>query len=481
MTNRNRWGIAIVAGLIAAATMGSSGAPAPDSASSRIDGTWQGVLEGMLRLVVHVERGPGGALRATMDSPDQGAMGLPIDTVAFAQDSLRFGLRRIGGDYAGRMNATGDTISGRWRQGGLSLPLLLARTEHPDVPRRPQETGPPYPYDTVAVAFDNPKAAGVRLAGTLTLPRGAGPFPCALLITGSGPEDRDEAVFGHRPFRVIADHLTRKGIAVLRVDDRGVGGSTGSFAKATSDDFAGDVTAGIDFLSSRKEIDRGRIGLIGHSEGGLIAPLVAVRSPAVSFIVLLAGPGIPGDSTLILQSAALRRSIGVGEQDIARERAASRLLYAAFKRGDSLAIVTAGRALVRLQLEGLPVAQRRAAGDPDSLTDRVVRSLFTPWMKFFVSYDPRPTLERVRCPVLALNGSKDLQVLPRENLDAIERALRTGGNRDVTIRELPGLNHLFQTCTTCSMAEYMQLEETVAPVVLESLSEWILRHAAPTR
>jgi pimeloyl-ACP methyl ester carboxylesterase len=180
----------------------------------------------------------------------------------------------VRGRYEAHMNATGDSLLGHWRQGGVAVELALVRTAAPAAPKRPQEPHPPYPYDTLAVAFDNMRADGVRLAGTLTLPRGKGPHPCALLITGSGPEDRDEAVFGHRPFKVLADHLTRQGIAVLRVDDRGVGGSTGSSRGATSEDFAGDVLAGVEFLRTRAEVDKRRIGLIGHSEGGLLGPMV---------------------------------------------------------------------------------------------------------------------------------------------------------------------------------------------------------------
>jgi pimeloyl-ACP methyl ester carboxylesterase len=464
-----------VSGAGSPATLGATPAPpAPE-------GLWQGTLQSVLRIVVHVDRGPGGALKASLDSPDQGAMGLAIDTVDFAADSIRFEMRRLQADYLGRMNAAGDSIVGRWRQGTTYLPLLLVRGgQAPALARRPQEPARPLPYDTVAVVFDNTKA-GIKLAGTLTLPRGTGPFPCALLITGSGPEDRDEAVFGHRPFLVLADHLTRNGIAVLRVDDRGVGGSTGRFSQATSEDFADDVIAGVEFLKTRAEVDARRIGLVGHSEGGLIAPIVASRSKDVAFIVLMAGPGIPGDSTLMLQSAAIRRSIGVGEGSIGREMILNRRLYSLIKAGDSLGVVRAARELVRLQIAGLPEDQRRAVGDPDSLAAAAIRPLSMPWMKYFIRYDPRPTLRRVRCPVLAINGGKDLQVLPKENLAAIETALRAGGLRDVTVKELPGLNHLFQTCATCTMGEYSQLEETMAPVALAEMSSWILARTTTKR
>jgi pimeloyl-ACP methyl ester carboxylesterase len=227
------------------------------------------------------------------------------------------------------------------------------------------------------------------------------------------------------------------------------------------------------FLKKRKEIDPKRIGLVGHSEGGLIAPMVAARSGDVAFIVLMAGPGIPGDSTLILQSAALRRSIGVDEASIQAEIAVSRRLYTRIVAGDSAGAEREGRELVRLQIAGLTDAQRAAIGNPDSVGAAAVRQLYSPWMRFFIAHDPRPTLRKVRCPVLAINGGKDLQVLPKENLAGIEAALSAGGNRNATVKELPGLNHLFQTCRECTVAEYGVLEETIAPVALDEMTRWI--------
>jgi pimeloyl-ACP methyl ester carboxylesterase len=443
------------------------------------DGVWRGSLQGLMRLVIHIDRAPAGGLAGTMDSPDQGAMGLPIDTLIARGDSLRFTMRRIGGEYLAR-RVTPDSLEGMWRQGGMAMPLNLRRgggTTPP--PRRPQEPRRPLDYDTVAVTFPNTRAPDVTIAGTLTVPKGKRPFPVALLISGSGPEDRDEAVFGHRPFLVLADHLTRNGIAVLRVDDRGVGGSTGRFSTATSEDFASDALAAVEFLKTRKEIDPGRIGLIGHSEGGLIAPMVAVRSSDVAFIVLMAGPGIPGDSTLILQSAALRRSMGVVPTD--GEAVLVRRMYAKVRAGDSLGAVAEARDLVRMQIAGLPEAQRTALGDPDSAAVGAIRRLYTPWMRFFLAFDPRPTLRKVSVPVLAINGEKDVQVLPRENLAAIEAAFQAGGLRDYTVKELPGLNHLFQRCTLCTLMEYPTLEETIAPAALDEMTRWIQAHTAAKR
>lgn len=435
-------------------------------------GHWQGSIQGMVRIVLHLERRGDGTLAGTMDSPDQGAYGLRLDSLAFAGDSLHFQLRMVGGGYSARMNASGDTLHGQWRQLGAAMPLALARTPAPAEPKRTQRVVPPYPYDTVAVSIANPAAAGVTLAGTLTLPRGKGPHPAAILITGSGGQDRDETVFGHRPFRVLADHLTRNGIAVLRLDDRGIGGSTGSQVNATSEDFATDIIAGVDWLAQRPDIARRRIGLIGHSEGGLIAPLVAGQRSDVAFVVLLAGPGLRGDSLMILQSMAVRRTLDVGEEALAREAAANRAVHAAAIAGDSVQLAAAVRTLVDLQLGVTPGA---AAMDREDLVKSGIRQFSSPWLRYFLAHDPGPALAAVRCPVLALNGERDIQVLPKENLGGIERALRSGGNKDVTTVELPGLNHLFQPCAACTVGEYATLEETFHPLAMKVVSSWIAK------
>jgi len=440
-------------------------APAPE-------GTWQGTIQGMIRLVLHVERTSAGALRSTLDSPDQGAMGIKIDTLWVTADSLHLAMRALNARYDARFGDADSSLAGLWAQSGVAVPLTLKRNNQPVVVRRPQEPVRPFPYDTLDVVYPNARA-GIKLAGTLTTPRGTGPFPCALLITGSGPEDRNEALFGHKPFWVLADHLTRKGIAVLRVDDRGVGGSTGSPRGSTSEDFAGDVLAGIEFLKTRKEIDPRKIGLIGHSEGGLIAPMVAARSKDVAFIVLMAGPGVRGDSILIMQAAAMRRLQGMSDAQIAREATAMRNAHEMARRGDSLGIERASRELVEVQVAMVPEEQRASVGNLDTLALAAKRQLSLPWIRFFVSYDPRPTLMKVKCPVLALNGSKDFQVPPKENLAAVSAALQAGGNRDATVKELPGLNHMFQTATTGAMSEYAAIEETIAPAALDEMSGWI--------
>lgn len=473
MKGRKWWsgmqcGVTFVVGfavlLVGAGTTGADGLANHDPR-----GIWQGKIQNALRLVVHVAADSGGGLVSRVDSPDQGAMGLPVTQTTFTSDTLRLELADLGASYSGRMNGDGTAIAGEWRQSGQVLPLDLARADSVEMPRRPQEPNPPYPYVEEQVEYRGADAS-VTLAGTLTKPQGAGPFPCALLITGSGPENRDEMIFGHRPFLVIADDLTRHGIAVLRVDDRGVGGSTGDAKTATSEDFAADVLAGVQFLATRGDIDPKRIGLIGHSEGGLIAPIVATRSQAVAFIVLLAGPGVTGAEILDAQGEAIARAMGRSDADVAQQRRVQQKLFAlAAQRLDSASVDTRVRAIFRDEHVDSTTARAQVPG--------AVAIARSPWFQFFLGYDPRPALRKVRCPVLALNGGKDTQVPAKQNLPEIEKALKAGGNRDFETRELSGLNHLFQTCATGAPTEYATIEETVAPAALDAMRVWILAHA----
>jgi hypothetical protein len=301
-----------------------------------------------------------------------------------------------------------------------------------------------------------------------------------VLVTGSGPQDRDESLLGHRPFAVLADHLTRQGIAVLRYDDRGVAKSTGRFADATSADFAEDALAAVHYLRTRREV--GKIGIAGHSEGGVIAPMVAVRSPDVAFLVLLAGTGLPGDSILKMQSRLIARASGVSAEMIELSaRAQTRMFAAVIEGGDSAAMRARLRQIGAEALAQMTEEQRRASRLTPAAMEANIAQISTPWFRYFLAYDPRPTLRRVRVPVLALNGSLDLQVPPKEDLAAIAAALREGGNRDVRTIELPGLNHLFQTTTTGAPTEYAQIEETMSPAALSAISAWILERFGPAR
>lgn len=450
-------------------------------ADTRFVGDWQGPLRAgaiALRLAFSFTADSAGGLVGMLTSIDQGNAKLPA-TVTIMGDSIRAVLATAGAVFAGRLVAP-DSIDGAWSQGGQSLPLGLKRVAQISVARHPQEPKPPFPYREEEVAFES--VPGVRLAGTLTLPPGAGPFPAVVLVTGSGPQDRDEALLGHRPFAVLADHLARRGIAVLRYDDRGVAKSTGRFADATSADFAEDARAAALYLAGRREVAPGKLGIIGHSEGGLIAPMVSVRTPEVSFLVLLAGPGMPGDSLLRLQSQLIARAAGASADLLAlSSRIQSRMFAAAVQGGDSAAVRTRLRQVGRELWTEMTEEQRRASqATPESL-EATVQQLSSPWMLYFLAYDPRPTLRRVRVPVLALNGSLDLQVPPREDLDGVAAALRAGGNRDVRIIELPGLNHLFQTTTTGAPTEYATIEETMSPAALNAISAWIIERFGPVR
>jgi pimeloyl-ACP methyl ester carboxylesterase len=339
---------------------------------------------------------------------------------------------------------------------------------------RPQEPKKPYPYLAEEVSYENQKAK-VKLAGTLTLPKGKGPFPAALLITGSGPQNRDEEVFGHRPFLVLADHLTRRGLAVLRVDDRGVGGSTGDTMQSTTADFAEDVLVGVEYLKGRKEIDPKRIGLIGHSEGGMIGPLAASRSKDVAFVVMLGGMGLTGEQILYVQGGLITKAVGADDRTLARQRRIQELIFRALKQEkDDAAAEKRFNQLWDEEMAKLPEGEKKDTAKLTKEVRRQFKLVNNPWTRYFLTHDPRPALREVTCPVLALFGEKDLQVPPRENLPEVARALAEGTCRDYTVAQLPGLNHLFQTCKTGSLLEYSSIQETMAPVALETISAWIL-------
>ncbi|HSP91086.1 MAG TPA: alpha/beta fold hydrolase, partial [Vicinamibacterales bacterium] len=297
--------------------------------ASPVAGTWEGAIAAgavKLRIGVTITTQPDGKLEATMDSPDQGAYGLRLSDVRFADGVLTFALRQASGTFEGRLNSAGTELAGTWTQ-GVALPLVLKKVEKIARPARPQEPKPPFPYRSEHVAIANAAGQAV-LDGTLTLPEGKGPFPAVVLITGSGAQNRDEEIFGHKPFLVLADHLTRHGLAVLRYDDRGVGKSTGDFASATSEDFAGDAWAAWQALGARPDIDPKRVGLVGHSEGGVIAPMLAAAHPEVAFVVMLAGTGVTGDQVLLAQAAAIMKASGAPDDAIAANAAIQRQVFA---------------------------------------------------------------------------------------------------------------------------------------------------------
>ena len=446
----------------------------PSDAIASAEGVWQGALEGngmRLRLQLHVSHDDQKQLVAALDSPDQGVSGLPAIHVIQKDAAFHFEIPVVSGVYDGTLNAAKTAITGSWTQNNVEQKLDFRRSDQLLELVRPQNPVKPYPYKEEEIAFPNGKAK-ISLAGTLTLPRAPGPFPAAVLLSDSGPHDRDESIVGHRPFLVLADHLTRKGIAVLRFDKRGIGKSTGDYANATTEDFAGDAEAALAYLKTRKEIDPKRTGLIGHGEGGMIAPLVAAHSSDVAWIVLLAGPGLNGEDTLLLQSELILKTAGVDDEQIAKTREFNKQTYALVRQEKDTATLQA-------KLRDLVENSGMSASLPPAALQSQVRLMVSPWFRFSLDYDPVPTLQKTMCPVLALNGEKDLQVAPKENLAKIQKALQDGGNKDFQTAELPGLNHLFQHSPTGSPTEYGSILETMAPEALNAVSDWVLKHAAP--
>jgi hypothetical protein len=326
----------------------------------------------------------------------------------------------------------------------------------------------PYPYREEEVAYKNP-AANIELAATVTIPEGKGPFPAVLLMAGSGPHDRDETHMGHKPFLVLADYLTRKSIVVLRADKRGVGKSGGDYSHAVMADFASDADAGVAYLKTRVEVDPHKIGLVGHSEGGVEAPMSAAHNPDVAFVVMLAGTGVPGDQLLPEQMRRLEEAAGKSKDEIDKDVAVQR---------DILAIVEKDKDDAALDKD---LREKLAGKVPDAQMGMQIKAVSSPWFRGLLEYDPAPTLSQLTCPVLVLNGEKDVQVPPEQNLPPIRKALETGGNKNFEIDELPGLNHLFQTAKTGGIGEYSEIEETMSPVAMEKVASWILKQAAPAQ
>lgn len=432
---------------------------------SDIDGAWTGTLDtgvSKLRVVFHITNTEDGLI-ATLDSPDQGAKGLPTSSVTRNGSTLKIEAKGIGGSFEGTIAPDLSSIDGKWTQAGGTLPLTLRRVKDEaelEPPKRPQNPVRPYPYRDEDVTYQN-SVQNVTLAATITIPPGKGPFPGVVLITGSGPQDRDESLLGHKPFLVLSDYLTRHGIVVLRADDRGTGKSTGVFASATTADFSTDTEAGVAYLKTRAEVDPHKIGLIGHSEGGFIAPMVAARNKDVAFIVMMAGTGVTGDQVLVAQSEAIEIAGGKSRAEAAKDAA---------KEREMITLVETDKDQADLDKK---LRERMSGQVPEAQIGMQIEQLTSPWFRYFMTYDPALALRKVTCPVLVLNGSLDKQVLPDQNLPAIRKALEEAGNKHIEIDELEGLNHLFQTAKTGSVAEYSQIEETISPLALAKIASWI--------
>lgn len=455
-----------------AATMAPSATTAPAATPSGTDagaggnaleGTWEGAIKvaGQEIATRFNFKGNGG----TVDFPTQGAVGLPMQNFAVNGATVSFDVLPAPQTASFSGEAQGDSFSGAFKQSGFEGTFATTRA----AAAQAQD------YGGEEVTFKN---GDVTLAGTLTLPEGPGPHPAVVLISGSGAQNRDEEIFGFKPFAILAEELSKAGVAVLRYDDRGIGGSTVGAADDTSETFAGDVRAAMEYLQTRKDIDGAKIGLLGHSEGGIIAPLVAVETGKPAFLILLAGSSIPGSELLVEQAVAVNASNGASETELTQVRQQQQAVVDAVVSGEGLDKLRADMVKqYREAADKLPAQQKQALGDLDKWAETTVDSQFamleSPWMKFFLTHDPATTLEKVTAPVLALFGEKDVQVPPAVNVDPMKAALEKAGNKDVTIKVIPGANHLFQAATTGSPNEYTTLPKEFAPGVIDTIVDWL--------
>ncbi|HVZ97297.1 MAG TPA: alpha/beta hydrolase [Chitinophagaceae bacterium] len=455
------------------------------SFSQNIVGNWGGDISAggnKIPIVFHFYKDASDKTEGKWDSPSQNAKDLPCGDIVIRDDSVLVNLPVISGSYKGKF-VSGDSLAGMWIQHGFQTPLNLARANDSAIyepPKRPQTPKPPFSYISDSVLYTNADSS-VKYGATFTRPfsKEDEKFPAVLLITGSGKQDRDETIYDHKPFAVIADYLTKHGIAVLRVDDRGMGQTTGAFDTSSSADFAGDVEAGIQYLLSRNDVEPSHIGLLGHSEGGMIAPMVAAKDNRVSFVVLLAGPGVSGMMINDYQNSLALKNAGIPDSIIQKFLVLHDALVSA-------AVSSAGADDFKNKVPGIYYGWKKDQSEEtvNELihgTDEQVIADFekkyflfhSKWWRFFLTHDPSKDLEKLSIPVLALNGSKDMQVDPQTNLAAIRAALKKSQSKNYKVIELPGLNHLFQHCTKCTVEEYGKLEETIAPEVLRTVSDWI--------
>ncbi len=441
----------------------------PEKLAASLVGTWQGTLKVgaiELRILIDLSRQENGKIGGFMVSPDQSPAQLRVTRLDFLDDAgIRISVGELFISYLVDFSEDGKKLTGSMLQGRGKFDIELTRENEVIELLRPQTPVPPFPYKMEEVSYSNP-ATSIVHSGTLTIPAGEGPFPAVLLISGSGAQNRDEELFQHRPFHVIADHLSRNGVAVLRVDDRGVGGTTtdDNPKDDTTLDHVGDALRGFRFLQGRAEIDAKRVGLIGHSEGGVIAPLAAQDEDEVAFIVMLAGTGVRGDRLLLSQAELISKVEEISEEELQAGLALNRKLFDVVLQEQLSS--TEQRDLfseILEEQEELSPAER----------DSILQQMSNQWIQWFIRFDPTTSLEAVQVPVLAVNGSLDLQVPCKENLDAIAAALEKGGNSDFETVTFPDLNHLFQHCATGAPSEYGKIEETFAPEVLEKITSWI--------
>jgi len=438
-----------------------------------VEGDWQGsVSDGTseLRIIIQiVKRGNGFA--GTFQVPDRSADILPMKTIIVQNESMHFSFDATTVWWEGKLNDAGTQLNGIWSNGVGTFTLNFTRNGVATERTRPQEPKKPYPYAEQEIRFTNFQTQ-FKLGATITLPSTPGPYPAVVLLSGTGQLDRDAKLYDHKPFWILADVLTRRGIAVLRIDDRGVGSSAGEADRATIPDYASDLVAGIAYLKTRADIKHDKIGLVGFGEGGVIAPMAAVESKSVAFIVLLADVGVDGRKTLIARSDAQSKTDGATEEELKayrhfQMRALSLLVADHNPASANAALATA----ITQEIAKIPEARRpKVLG----VMYEMANSYSTPWMRSFIALDPTPTLAQITCPVLALHGDKDSEMSADLHLHAIETTLKNAGNKDVTATTIKGVNHMMQTCKTGATTEYQELEETLSPLVLKMVGDWIL-------
>ena len=429
-----------------------------------LEGSWNGKLDVMgtqLNIVFNISKGDDGALKCTMDSPDQGATDIPAEITVSDGVKVKISVPAIMAEYTGELKD--GMLKGSFSQSGMQFALDMkpGKVER----NRPQMPKEPYPYKTEEVTFTN-TADNAALSGTLTYPVGfdkaaKGSVPVVIMVTGSGLQNRDEELFGHKPFLVIADYLARNGIATLRYDDRGTGKSTGDAASATTENFMKDALAAVDFAHRTGKF--GSVGVLGHSEGGSIAFMLGAQGKA-DFIVSMAGPGVSGKDILLAQNR-LGLTQGGATADITDSFC--KVLDKVFD------VMASGENVAQPTMKVTEIVLQTGVTLPEALVRDLAKSMeiCTPWLRYFISYDPSADISAAKCPVMAVNGDKDMQVSASENLSAIRRLLPA--NSLNLVKEYPGLNHLFQHCTTGNPMEYVQIEETVSPEVMQDIAAWI--------
>ncbi|MFZ0456171.1 MAG: alpha/beta fold hydrolase, partial [Ignavibacteriaceae bacterium] len=413
------------------------------------------------------------SVRVFLDSPDQSVMNIPASKVYYGDDSVFVEIKSLNGIYSGKFNNDKSELVGKWTQRGSSFPLKLDRTKKIVEAKRPQEPQRPFPYNEEEVTFEN-RNAGITLAGTFTFPKEGNNFPAVVLVTGSGPQNRNEEVFGHKPFLVWSDYLTRNGIAVLRFDDRGTGNSKGTYNGSTTADFVVDAIAAVEYLKNRKEIDKEKIGIVGHSEGGVIAPIAANKCKDISFIVLGAGTAVPGDEIISLQLESISRLENVPEAEIKKEKEINDKTFNFIKNSkDSAEAAGKINELYQNYYTSLPDSEKSKPENSSQSIEQKEKSFLSPWMRYFLKFDPRTELAKLDIPVLALFGEKDIQVSPAQNKDEMEIALQKSKSKNFKVIVIPGLNHVFQECETGAISEYGRIEQTTSPKMLSAMTGWI--------